>query len=246
MQITRVISIILIIGFSNIICAQQDSLSIKPKRQTSFLHKTILPASLILGGAIISGSGLEKNFQKDVRNAVGSDFAFGFDDYARYAPIFEMYIADVAGVKSKNHWFDQSKNLTIAIVVSDFITFRLKNWIAKRRPNGGGDLQSFPSGHTSFVFTNAGVLYQEFIDTSSYLAYSGFAIATTTGAFRIMNNAHWLSDVIVSAGIGIIVTELVYLFDPIIRWNPFKKTKGVTFIPKIDSDQYGFYLSKNF
>lgn len=157
-----------------------------------------------------------------------------------------MYIADIAGVKSKNHWFDKSKNLTIAIIASDFITFRIKKWISKRRPNGGDDMQSFPSGHTSFVFTNAGVLYQEFIDTSPYLAYSGYAIATTTGAFRVMNNAHWISDVIVSAGIGILVTQIVYLFDPIIKWNPFKKTTGVTFIPRIDTDQYGFYLSKSF
>ncbi len=246
METRRALSIILIIALSNIVCAQPDSLNLKPNNQKPFLHKVILPASLIFGGALISGSGLEKNFHKDVRNVVGNDFSFAIDDYARYAPIFEMYIADISGVKSKNHWFDQSKNLTIAIIVSDFITFRLKEWIDKRRPNGGDDLQSFPSGHTSFVFTNAGVLYQEFIDTSPYFAYSGYAIATTTGAFRIMNNAHWISDVLVSAGIGIIVTQLVYLFDPIIKWNPFKKTTGVTFIPRIDNDQYGFYLSKNF
>lgn len=46
--------------------------------------------------------------------------------------------------------------------------------------------------------------------------------------------------------IGILVTELVYLYDPIIKWNPFKKVKGVTFIPKINNNQYGVYLSKTF
>lgn len=246
MRTLKLLFIILIICSGNIVHSQQDSLDLGPKNRNPLLHKMIIPASLILGGALISGSGLEKNFQKNVRNAVGNDFAFGLDDYARYTPIFEMYIADIAGVKSKNHWFDQTKNLTISIVVSDFITFRLKKIINKRRPNGGNDMESFPSGHTSFVFTNAGVLYQEFIDTSPYLAYSGYAIATTTGAFRIMNNAHWLGDVLVSAGIGIVVTELVYLFDPIIKWNPFKKTTGVAFFPKIDNNQYGFYFSKNF
>ncbi|XCF04772.1 phosphatase PAP2 family protein [Tamlana crocina] len=226
--------------------AQQDSIATKIKKSKTFLKKSILPVSLIIGGTLISGSGFERNFQRDVRNAVGNDFAFGFDDYARYAPIAEMYIADALGVPSKNHWFDQTKNLTIAIIVSDFITFRLKQSTNKRRPNGGDDLQSFPSGHTSFAFTNAGVLYQEFKNSSPLLAYSGYALATTTGAFRVMNNAHWISDVIVSAGIGILVTELVYLFDPIIKWNPFKKVKGVTLIPQIDHSQYGFYLSKTF
>ena len=226
--------------------AQQDSLKFKIQKERTFLQKAILPTSLIIGGSLISGSGLERGFQKDVRNAVGNDFAFALDDYTRYVPIVEMYAADAFGVESKNHWFDQSKNLTIAIIVSDFITYRLKKWTNKRRPNGGDILQSFPSGHTSFAFTNAGVLYQEFINTSPYLAYSGYIMATTTGAFRVMNNAHWISDVIVSAGIGILVTELVYLFFPIIKWNPFKKVRGISFIPQIDNNQYGFYLCKTF
>lgn len=157
-----------------------------------------------------------------------------------------MYAADAFGIKSKNHWFDQSKNLTISIIISDFITFRLKNWTMKARPKGEEDLQSFPSGHTSFAFTNAGVLYQEFKDSSPYLAYSGYALATATGGLRIANNSHWFSDVIVSAGIGILVTELVYLFDPIIKWNPFKKVKGINLYPKIDKNHYGVYFKKTF
>ncbi|EWH14686.1 phosphatase PAP2 family protein [Cellulophaga lytica] len=116
----------------------------------------------------------------------------------------------------------------------------------KARPKGEEDLQSFPSGHTSFAFTNAGVLYQEFKDSSPYLAYSGYALATATGGLRIANNSHWFSDVIVSAGIGILVTELVYLFDPIIKWNPFKKVKGINLYPKIDKNHYGVYFKKTF
>lgn len=246
MKINYSLAIGILFVFNFTINAQKDSIPIYTKKNKTFLQKSILPTSLILGGALISGSRFEKNFQRNVRNAVGNDFSFPLDDYARYVPIVEMYAADAFGVPSKNHWFDQTKNLTIAIIVSDFITYRLKKWTNKRRPNGSDDLQSFPSGHTSFAFTNAGVLYQEFKGSSPFLAYSGYALATTTGAFRVLNNAHWISDVIVSAGIGILVTELVYLFDPIIKWNPFKKVKGVTFIPQIDNNQYGFYLSKTF
>lgn len=244
MKLKALFSIIFLIWVIYTGQAQEDSLTFKIKKDHTFLKQAIIPVSLLAGGSLISGSGFEKGFQREVRQRVGQDFAVGLDDYTRYVPIVEMYAGDVLGIASKNHWFDQSKNLTISIIVSDFITYRLKHLINKRRPNGGDDLESFPSGHTSFAFTNAGVLFQEFKDTSPYLAYSGYVIATTTGAFRIMNNAHWLSDVLVSAGIGILVTQLVYLFDPIIKWNPFKNIKGVSFIPQIDNNQYGFYLSK--
>ena len=226
--------------------AQTDSLFIKQKKEKTFLQKAILPASLIVGGSLLSGSHFEKDFQREVRHFVGNNYAFEIDDYTLYVPIVEMYAADALGVQSKNHWFDQTKNLVIANIVSDYITFKLKVWTKKRRPNGDDDLKSFPSGHTSRAFTNAGILYHEFIDTSPFLAYSGYAFATTTGVFRVMNNAHWVSDVIVSSGIAILVTELVYLLDPIIKWNPFKNTKGISFIPRIDNNHYGFYLSMNF
>lgn len=239
--------IIFIFSFNTIcIYAQKDSIIITSNQKNNFLKKNILPISLIITGSLVSGSELEKDFQKNTRDLVGNNFKTNVDDYLRYAPILEMYAADAFGIKSKNHWFDQSKNLTISIIISDFITFRLKNWTMKARPKGKEDLQSFPSGHASFAFTNAGVLYQEFKDSSPYLAYSGYAFATATGGLRIANNSHWFSDVIVSAGIGILVTELVYLFDPIIKWNPFKKVKGINLYPKIDKNHYGVYFKKTF
>lgn len=222
-----------------------DTVDAKPQKGKRILQKMVVPTALILGGSIMSGNNFEKQFQRDIRSRVGEDYEFKFGDYARYAPIVQMYAADAFGVKSRNHWFDQTKNLAMAIVISDFITFRLKKWIPKKRP--GLVTESFPSAHTSFAFTNAGILYQEFKDTSPLLAYSGFGIATATGAFRVINNTHWISDVIVGAGIGILVTELIYLFDPIIKWNPFlKEEKSFSFIPRFDGDHYGFYLTVNF
>ena len=237
------ILMLLCVAFSN---AQSDSLFIQKKHKTPFFKQIFIPVSLIIGGSVISGSNFEKSFQKDVRNAVGNDFYFSIDDYSRYVPIVEMYVADALGVNAKNHWFDQTKNLTLSILITDFITFKLKKNIYKIRPNGSMDAESFPSGHTSFAFANASVLFEEFKVSSPLFAYSGYVFATTTGTFRIMNNAHWISDVLVSAGIGILVTKIIYAFDPIIKWNPFKKTHGVSFVPILDTDQYGFYFSKTF
>ena len=63
------------------------------------------------------------------------------------------------------------------------------------------EIQSFPSGHTVVAFTISTV-FAERIDTfwSRIVFYS---LATLTGAARVLNNQHWLSDVLVGAAIGI-------------------------------------------
>lgn len=222
--------------------AQNDTLAVPTVPKKSLLRQAIVPIGLITSGILISNSTFEKSLQKDIRNGVGNDFSTTVDDYILFVPVVQMYAADALGVKAKNHWFDQSKNLALAVLVNDVITITLKKNIHKTRPNDDPYADAFPSGHTSYAFTMATVLYEEFKDTSPILAYSGYAFATTTGALRMANNKHWLSDVLAGAGLGILVTKVIYAFDPIIKWNPFKKTKNVTLLPQMGSNQKGMYL----
>lgn len=165
------------------------------------IKRSIIPVSLICLGVLANNSDFEKQLQIDLRNTVGNDYELPIDDYLQYVPIAEMYIADIIGFKAKNHWFGQTKYLLISNLISSTITHSLKRITKKERPNGSP--HSFPSGHTTFAFTNATVLFNEFQETAPVLAYSGYVFATTTGAFRMINNKHWLSDVLVGAGIGI-------------------------------------------
>jgi len=215
-----------------------------PKR--SIFTERILPISLIASGILLSTSDFEKSLQKDLRGAVGNNFQFKIDDYTRYAPIIQMYGADLFGVKSKNHWFDQTKNLLLSSVLTSAVTTILKKDIDKERPGDSTQLNSFPSGHTSMAFASASVLYEEFIDSSPLLAYSGYFFAVSTASLRMLNNKHYLSDVLVGAGIGILSTKLVYYFNNLIPWNPFKKAEGLAFAPQFDGESLGFYLSKSF
>jgi hypothetical protein len=208
---------------------------------TELLKKMIFPTSLLGAGLLVFNSEFEKNIQEDIRNKVGNTFEFKIDDYIQYAPILEMYAADALGVKSKNDWFDQTKNLLFANLLSATIVHSLKNTVSKTRPNGAS--HSFPSGHTTLAFTNASVLYHEFRETAPALAYSGYVLSTTTGAFRIINNKHWLSDVLFGAGLGILATELVYYIEPLKNFNPFKDTPNITLIPQISDQEYGLYFS---
>jgi len=240
-MINRFVIISLLLLFSlNIKAQNSDTLRIEP-----FSYKnTILPLALIGAGVLLNNSQLEKNFQDNLRNTVGNAFDFPIDDYVQFAPIAEMYIADLAGIKSKNHWFDQSKYLFISNLISSSITHGLKNLTLKTRPNGGQ--LSFPSGHTTLAFTNAAVVYNEFQQSSPILAYSSYAFAITTASFRMINNKHWLSDVLVGAGIGIIVTHLVYYFEPLKSFNPFEKSENITLLPYMEDENYGFYFSYKF
>lgn len=226
--------------------AQIDTLTVGTAPKKGLLKQAILPLGLITTGILISNSAFEKSLQKDIRNGVGNNFSTTIDDYTIFVPVIQLYGADVLGVKAKNHWFDQSKNLALAVLVNDVITTTLKRNIHKIRPNGDVDAESFPSGHTSYAFTIATVLYEEFKDTSPILAYSGYVFATATGALRMMNNKHFISDVLAGAGIGIFVTEVIYFFDPIIKWNPFKKTADVILLPQMGNNQKGVYLHIRF
>jgi len=72
-------------------------------------------------------------------------------------------------------------------------------------PNGtkppSNSYTSFPSGHTTVAFAAATVFAMEYKDTkwAPILAYS---VASLIGLSRIMQNAHWASDVMVGAALG--------------------------------------------
>lgn len=113
---------------------QQDS--ILQKQQRSLLKKSIVPLSLIASGILLSDSGFDKSFNTTTQQWVGDDFDFPYDDYTRYVPIAQLYVANIAGIEAKNHWFDQTKNMAISMVLTDVLTNLLKENIYKLRPNG--------------------------------------------------------------------------------------------------------------
>lgn len=215
------------------------------KTQSNLFEKSIVPLSLIGTGVLLSDSGFEKSFNTTTRNWVGNDFETNLDDYTRYVPIATMYIANIAGVRAKNHWFDQTKNLTISLAVTDVLTKLLKRNIFKIRPNRF-NAKAFPSGHTSIAFSSGAVVYEEFKHSSPLLAYSGYGFATVTGGLRLANNKHWISDVLAGAGLGILVTKLVYHYDYLFKWNPFLKAKNIALIPRYSNGAVGLYFSKTF
>ncbi|HHH53982.1 MAG TPA: phosphatase PAP2 family protein [Bacteroidetes bacterium] len=206
--------------------------------------KVLFPSALIASGIILTDSKTEQRIQNNVLEITGNSFHNPIDDYLQFVPIVELYVADALKVKAKNHWFDQSKYLFISNLLSTGISQVIKRTVLKIRPDNSP--YSFPSGHTTIAFTNATVLYNEFKETSPILAYSGFIFSGTTGVFRVLNNRHWVSDVLTGAGLGILVTELVYYFEPLKNFNPLKNTNKITLIPHINNQNYSIYFVYSF
>lgn len=100
---------------------------------------------------------------------------------------------------------------------------------------------SFPSGHTANAFFGAAVLAEEYKDQSIIYPIAGYTVATATGVFRMLNNRHWASDVLVGAGIGILSAKAAYVVYP---WLKEKiggknKVKNVVFVPVYDGISTG-------
>jgi membrane-associated phospholipid phosphatase len=181
-----------------------------------FLTQYGLPVGLLTGSLILQTGDIKKNIQDFF-----PDTETHIDDWLKNGPEIGMYAFDLVGIKHSNTVFDQTKYLLISHLVTGGIVQFLKVTTHVTRPSGGK--HSFPSGHTSYAFVGATVLYQEFKETAPLLAYSGFAMATATGILRITNDAHWLPDVMAGAAIGILVTNLVYQIEPFKKFQPFSQ-----------------------
>jgi membrane-associated phospholipid phosphatase len=221
-KITVAITIALLILVHISIFAQVDSLKTDRGSRNSFPKLLIVPSSLVISGLIIKGTTYRESIQKWVQSS-SLKTNNHIDDFIQYAPMAEMFVADIAYSKTKNEVFQQSKNLIISQLFTAFIVQTLKFSTNVTRPNGAS--HSFPSGHTSVAFTGATALYLEYRDTNPFLAYSGYGFSTATGILRVTNNKHWVSDVLVSAGIGMLSARLTWYINPFKNWKPFKSSK---------------------
>ena len=89
-------------------------------------------------------------------------------------------------------------DLIRAQVLNAVITRTVKVVVNRTRPSGGG--HAFPSGHASAAFTSAGVLQQHFGWKGAVPAYAAAGFIALT---RVRDRAHWVSDVVFGAAVGL-------------------------------------------
>lgn len=167
---------------------------------------------LIMGGAAMTFC--DRDF-RDLRNSYAVGFRHDYDDYLQYAPLAFAWGLKACGVRSRSSWGRMIVSNAFSAALMAAMVNSLKYSVRAERPDGS-TRNSFPSGHAATAFMAASILHKEFGHRSPWFSVGGYVAAAATGITRQLNNRHWMSDIMVGAGIGILSVELGYLFADLI------------------------------
>ena len=151
-----------------------------------------------------------------------TNFKTGIDDYTQFFGPAMTVGLKLGGYEGRSDWprLLASAGLSYAIMAG-FVN-GIKYTAKEMRPDGS-TANSWPSGHTATSFVGATILHKEYgLTRSPWFSVAGYGVAAATGVMRVLNNRHWVSDVMSGAGIGIMSTELGYAIGDL-----FFKGKGL-------------------
>lgn len=212
------------------VASAQDTLAPVPARRPGF-RPYVAPAILAAGSLVTlreTGFLNKISLQTEVQR-LAPGFRTNTDDYLPYLPILLVYGLDVAGERAQTDFLNRSLILLKAEVLSQLVTQSVKRLTRLERPDGS-DFKSWPSGHTTQAFVAATVLHRELGGRSVWYSIGGYTLASGVGLLRVLNNEHWVPDVLAGAAVGIASTELVYRTHryrwgkrrPALSWVPFR------------------------
>ena len=224
---TYVFSLLILFQSTSLFAQINDSIYFheKPKFQSVQL---LPPVALMMAGLLSNGSGKEslKIEIAEERNEHLSHFRTHLDDYLQFSPILLTYGLDAAGIKSRT----DIGNRTVILLKSEILMMGsvsvLKNITHKIRPDGSG-YNSFPSGHTAQAFAAVTFLTEEYGHRYKWLPFMAFSIASSVGTLRMANNRHYISDVLMGAGMGILSVKISY-WTHRSKWGP-KPAKSLAY-----------------
>ncbi|MEO6583552.1 MAG: phosphatase PAP2 family protein [Ferruginibacter sp.] len=227
MQVSiRIFVTLLLISCHSLLAQTIKSNGIK-KPSGCNLKFIFVPSLLIISGISTNGNG-EDGFKKEIaeeRNEHFPKFGTRLDQYLQFSPIAIAYGLDGLGYKSKT----ALKNRTAVLLKGElFMTsavFGLKRLTHQLRPDNSGD-NSFPSGHTAQAFAAATFLSEEYQSKFKWMPYLAYGIATSVGVLRMANNKHYISDVLLGAGLGILSMKVSYLTHQY-KWSKEHKPNSI-------------------
>ena len=184
------------------------------KPYTFLQDQTWVGIPLFVSGMIAKGE--KEAFRQNYNNPntkirlIKYNFHSEIDNYTQFAGIGLTVGLKLAGVEGRSSWPRLfASSLASYGVMAAFVN-GIKYTASELRPDGS-TRNSWPSGHTATAFVGATILHKEYgLTRSPWYSIGGYTVATATGVMRVLNNRHWISDVLSGAGIGILSTELAY------------------------------------
>ena len=171
------------------------------------LHGATMSAPIVAAGLLQT---LNNQHVRELRFAYYPHFRHHYDDYLQFAPLAGQLGLRLAGVKGIT---DNPLQMVVADALASAsmlaITSAIKYTARVERPDRSSR-NSFPSGHTAMAFTSAELLGIEYGSRYPWIRPVGYAVASATGLGRLLNNRHWVGDVITGAGLGILSAHIGY------------------------------------
>lgn len=133
----------------------------------------------------------------------------GSDYLPAFSPLAATYVLEIAGVKGRSKWQRLVTANAFAFALNTGISWGAKHTFREWRPNMS-DRESFPSAHSAVAFLSASILEREYGYLSPWISVGGYAVATGTSLLRLHHDAHYINDVFMGAGIGIVSAQLGY------------------------------------
>lgn len=248
-------------------CTAADSCQHPLSKPENLKYKTKLPRDLILPGILIgyglttiNGNGLYSSFE--ARNDIQRLFkgkGSRIDDFLIFSPYVEFAALTLAKVKCRNDLVNTGLLILKSQLIMSAIVFPMKQLTQIERPYSRYDtektaaerekekserantFQSLPSGHTAQAFVAAAIVNKEFRYKSPWPGIAAYTLASTVGFYRMVNDRHWMSDVLVGAGIGILSANIAYGTHKF-KWG----TKQICIVPTVDSKTKGFAMVTRF
>ncbi len=162
----------------------------------------------------------------------------------------------VSGAVALGEWlYGDDGSAAEVLLESTLLTAGIVEFIkinhSRRRPEGSGSYDSFPSGHATTAFVAATFLARRVDDSfdgwKGYLGYLSYVPAAVVALNRVENARHFPSDVVVGALLGTLVTNIIY--------NAHYGSEGghgiysrppVSFVTQIDDDSVGVGIQFRF
>ena len=181
---------------------------------------TFAGVPLFVAGIIAKSE--KKSFRQntgDNKHTLLTDFKTKIDDYSQFfGPVLTTGLK-LGGVEGRSDWGRYLASAAMSYGIMAILVNSIKYTASEMRPDGS-TRNSWPSGHTATAFVGATILHKEYgLTRSPWYSVAGYGVATATGVMRVLNNRHWVSDVLSGAGIGMISGELAYALSDVL----FKK-----------------------